>query len=198
MYVQDQTFSAKTSPEKRSFAVDDFYANPHEMREYALQQEYFDDPGYIGRRTRSQHFFPGVKEAFSDIIGKKVTGWESYGMNGRFQHNWAGETLVYHCDAQMWAGMVYLTPDAPLQSGTAMIRHKTEKIHHNSQPGYMNCFNQKTFVDKTPYETVDDFANVFNRLVIFHGGHLHAASGYFGNKLNNCRLWHMFFFDTEE
>ena len=198
MYIQDENLRANAKPSKRSFAVDNFYSNPHEVRKYALEQEFFDDPGYIGRRTRTQHFFPGVKEAFSDIIGKKVTEWESYGMNGRFQHNWAGEKLVYHCDSQMWAGMVYLTPDAPLQTGTAMIQHKENRIHHNSCEGVMSCFNQKTFVDKTPYEVVDDFSNVFNRLVIFHGGHLHAASGYFGNQLENCRMWHMFFFDTEE
>lgn len=200
MIINEERFNV--NPEyhenKRAFVVDNFYRDPYGVRDYALKQEFFDDPGYIGRRTRTQHFLPGVKEKFEQIIGKKITKWEDYGMNGRFQHNWAGEKLVYHCDEQMWAGMIYLTPDAPLQSGTKMIRHKELKIHHNSIEGIMGCFNQRTFVDKTPYETVDDFSNVFNRMVIFHGGHLHAASGYFGDKLENCRLWHMFFFDTEK
>ena len=173
------------------------------MREFALQQEFFDDPGYIGRRTRTQHLFPGLKETFENIIGERISEWETYGMNGRFQHNWAGEKLVYHCDQQRWAGMIYLSPDAPPETGTTMYRHKETKIHHNSQIDWnsgqgMQVFNQKTFLDRTPYEPVDVFGNVFNRLVIFDGGCIHAASEYFGSDIDDCRLWQMFFFDGEE
>jgi hypothetical protein len=35
---------------KRIFIVDNFYKDPDAVREFALQQEFFDDPGYIGRR----------------------------------------------------------------------------------------------------------------------------------------------------
>lgn len=181
--------------DKRVFVVENFYKDPLAVREFALQQEYFDDPGYIGRRTRKQFFIPGVKEAFEEIMNHKITKWEEYGMNGRFQHNWAGEKLVYHCDEQKWAGMIYLTPDAPYQTGTSTWAHKEKKIHHNSMPGIMDCFNQRTFLDRTPYEPVDTFGNVFNRLVIFDGGLIHSATDYFGDCKENCRLWHMFFFD---
>jgi hypothetical protein len=60
----------------------------------------------------------------------------------------------------------------------------------------MQAFNQKTFLDRTPYDTVDTFGNIFNRLVIFDGGCIHAANEYFGSDIHDCRLWHMFFFDT--
>lgn len=180
---------------RRVFVVENFYSDPYAVREFALQQEYYDDPGYIGRRTRKQFFIPGVKEAFEEIIGQKIVKWEEHGMNARFQHNWAGEKLVYHCDEQKWAGMIYLTPNAPYQTGTSTWAHKEKKIHHNSMPGIMDCFNQRTFLDRTPYEPVDTFGNVFNRLVIFDGGLIHSATDYFGDCLENCRLWHMFFFD---
>ena len=182
---------------KRAFIVDNFYHDPYAVRNFALQQQYYDDEGFIGKRTRTQHFFPGVKEAFEEIIGETITNWESYGMNGRFQHNVSGESIVYHCDRQRWAAMIYLTPDAPPQCGTSTYRHRETKIHHNSDPNIMSCFNQKTFLDKTPYDTVDVFGNIFNRLVIFDGGCIHAASEYFGSDINDCRLWHMFFFDAE-
>lgn len=181
---------------KRAFIVDNFYDNPDAVREYALEQEYFDDEGYIGRRTRKQFLFPGIKESFEEIIGKKITKWEDYGMNGRFQFNYSGEPLVYHCDRQHWAGMIYLTPDAPPQCGTSTYRHRETKIHHNSHPDIMKCFNQKTFLDRTPYDRIDSFGNVYNRLVIFDGGCIHSASEYFGSCLEDCRVWHMFFFDT--
>lgn len=188
---------------KRAFVIDNFYEDPYAVREYALSQEFFDDPGYIGRRTRTQHLFDGLKETFESIIGERISEWESYPMNGRFQHNWSGEQLVYHCDQQRWAGMIYLTPDAPPETGTTMYRHRATKIHHNSQINWedgtgLKVFNQKTFLDKTPYEPVDVFGNVFNRLVIFDGGCIHAASEYFGSDINDCRLWHMFFFDGEK
>ena len=48
---------------KRAIIVDNFYEDPYAVREYALQQEFFDDPGYIGRRTRAQHLFPGLKDS---------------------------------------------------------------------------------------------------------------------------------------
>lgn len=187
---------------KRAVIIDNFYADPDAVREYALQQEFFDDEGYIGRRTRTQHFLPGVKEAFEEALGEKITVWEEYGMNGRFQHNFAGEKLVYHCDSQKWAAMIYLTPDAPPECGTSTFRHKETKLHHNSQftwdengSGY-KVFPGKTFLDKTPFETVDVFGNIYNRCVLFEGGSIHAASEYFGSDINDCRLWHMFFFDT--
>ena len=187
---------------KRMFIVDNFYKDPDLVREFALQQEFFDDEGYIGKRTRKQFFIPGTKESFEEIIGEKITVWEEHGMNGRFQHNWSGESLVYHCDSQKWGGLVYLTPDAPPECGTSTWRHKKTKIHHNSQINWelgegSEVFNQKTFCDRTPYELVDVCGNIYNRLVIFSGGCIHSASEYFGSRLDDCRLWHMFFFDSE-
>lgn len=197
------TVNPKYAKSKRAIVVDNFYKDPYAVREYALKQEYFDDPGYVGRRTRKQYDLPGVKEAFEDLLGMKITGWcDKYGMNARFQHNWSGERLVYHCDEQNWAGMIYLTPDAPPSCGTSTWMHRETRIHHNSQIDWstdqgIKVFNQKTFCDRTPYDEVDRFGNIFNRLVLFEGGCIHSASEYFGSCLEDCRLWHMFFFDAE-
>lgn len=185
---------------KRAIIVDNFYHNPYAVREFAMQQEYepsSPDNPYVGRRTYKQFLFPGIKESFEELLGARITKWEDYGMNGRFQHNIAGDRIVYHCDAQRWAAMIYLTPDAPPSCGTSTFMHKETRIHHNSHPDIMNAFNQKTFLDGTPYESVDSFGNIFNRLVIFDGGCIHAASEYFGSDIDDCRLWHMFFFDAE-
>lgn len=183
---------------KRIFVVDNFYEDPHSVREYALAQD-FDQGGigrgYIGCRTFKQFLFPGLKEKFEEILGTKIVRWEEHGMNGRFQYSIAGEPLVYHCDDQRWAGMLYLTPDAPFESGTTMWAHKRTKIRHNSHPQIMSTFRQESTLDKTPYEPVDVIGNVFNRLVIFDAGCIHSASEYFGFNQDNGRLWHMFFFD---
>jgi hypothetical protein len=153
--------------------------------------------GYIGRRTHKQYLFNGLKDEFEKIMGMKVTKWEQYGMNGRFQYCYAGEPLVYHCDEQKYAGMLFLTPDAPYQTGTSMFAHKATRIRHNSHPEIMSTFSGHTTLDRTPYEPVDVVGNVYNRLVIFDAGLIHAASEYFGYALENSRLWQMFFFDAE-
>jgi hypothetical protein len=188
---------------KRAIVVDNFYKDPWAVRDFALKQEFFDDEGYVGRRTRKQFDLPGVKEAFEELLGQKITGWsETYGMNARFQHNWSGERLVYHCDDQKWAGMIYLTPNAPPSCGTSTWMHRETRVHHNTQVDWttdvgFKVFPGKTFCDRTPYDEVDRFGNIFNRLVLFDGGCIHSASEYFGSDLEDCRLWHMFFFDTE-
>ena len=190
---------------KRAFIVDNFYEDPYAVREFALQQEFFDDEGYIGRRTRTQHEFPGLRLAFEEILGKRITNWSDvHGMNARFQINWAGQRLVYHADAQRWGGMLYLTPDAPVSCGTSTWQHRKTKIRAMDEIDYANggttldVFDDRTWVDRTPYDECDKFGNVFNRLVLFDGRLIHSASDYFGvADKHECRLWHMFFFDTD-
>jgi hypothetical protein len=192
--IETDQFSLNQQKDKRFFVLDNFYENPDVVRDFALQQYYFDDAGYLGMRTRKQFLFKGVKERFEELMGQKINRWEEEPMNGRFQTCKAGTPLVYHCDDQRWAAMIYLTPDAPPEAGTSFYRHKSTKIRHISDPNIMSCFNQKTFLDGTPYELVDTIGNVYNRLVIFDGGLIHAASDYFGWDIASSRLFHMFFF----
>jgi hypothetical protein len=180
---------------KRIFVVDNFYSDPHAVREFAIQQEFHDDLRYYkGRRTHEQFYVPGTKKSFENIIGQPINIWEQYDMCGVFQSCNPEDALVYHTDLQEWAGMVYLTPDAPFQCGTSMYAHKETKVRHTSDPGYETAFDGG-YYDKTKFELVDVIGNVFNRLVIFNGKCIHAASEYFGQTVEDSRLFHMFFFD---
>jgi hypothetical protein len=199
---QPKTFKANPFRPPTVWIVDDFYEDPYAVRNFALSQyennEYHEGGlgrGYIGRRTLGQFLFPGLKERFEEIMGRKITRWEEHGMNGRFQIAYAGEPLVYHCDAQRWAGMLFLTPEAPYQCGTTLWAHKPTRIRHASHPNIMSTFDDKCHLDGTKYEPVDVVGNVFNRLVIFDAQCIHSASEYFGYNFHNARLWHMFFFD---
>ena len=197
-FRKKSTFSINENINKRLFVIDDFYSNPNEVRNFACSQEYIDGgigKGFIGTRTKEQFLFSGLKEKFEDIMGRKIREWESHGMNGRFQYCIAGEPLVYHCDDQTWAGMLFLTPDAPFECGTSFFAHKKTRARHSSDPKLTEAFLTGTHLDKTPYQPVDVIGNVFNRLVIFDAHLLHAASEYFGSNINNGRLFHIFFFD---
>jgi hypothetical protein len=197
---QESMFSINKSQNKRAFIVDDFYSDPYAVRAFAQQQEYIEGGfgrGFIGKRTVHQFLFPGLKTKFESILNMKITKWEEYGMNGRFQLNVAGEPKVYHCDSQRFAAMIFLTPDAPPSCGTSTFMHRKTRVHHNSSPRINEVFIGQNNLDGTIYDNVDKFGNVFNRLVIFDGGCIHAASEYFGETMNDARLWHMFFFDAE-
>lgn len=187
-----------------SWIVDNFYDDPDSIRNFALTQEYDAGgigKGYIGDRTYNQFLLPGLKEKFEEVMGKKITNWKEYGMNGRFQYCWSGQPIVYHCDSQMWGGMIYLTPDAPFECGTTLLANKKNSARRCGDNGGCEAWENKEgdpHLDGTPFEPVDVLGNVYNRLVIFDASCIHAASEYFGTVKENCRLWQMFFFDTED
>jgi glycosyltransferase involved in cell wall biosynthesis len=191
------SFSINTETKSRLWIVDDFYADPHAVRDFALQQEFEPNINYYkGSRTKEQFIIPGTKEAFEKIIGKKITNWtETHGMCGRFQYCTAEDALVYHCDGQTLAGMVYLTPDAPYSCGTSLFAHKKTGLRNENDFVETDVFSETGFYDKTKFELVDTAGNVFNRLVIFDAKCIHSANEYFGTDLTNSRLFHLFFFD---
>lgn len=194
---------------KRVFVVDDFYKDPYRVRDFALSQIYYPGEGAVGYRTRKQFLSEEIRKSFERIIGIEIPdsnesgqGWHDIGINGRFQACPAGTPSVFHCDSQKWAAIIYLTPDAPTQSGTSFYKHKSTGIRHNTQIDWSTnqhsqVFNQKTFMDPTPYEAVDTVGNVFNRLVIFDGGLIHSGVNYFGWNIESSRLFHIFFFDAK-
>jgi hypothetical protein len=164
-FIKSNDIKINPVTDKRLFVVDNFYEDPYAIREFALKQTYYEGEGAVGFRTRKQFLFDGLKERFEEVMGEKIQdytkdnfGWYDTGINGRFQSCTAGTNQVYHCDSQKWAAVIYLTPDAPPESGTSFYRHKETKIHHNSQIDWSTdigykVFNQKTFLDGTPLLT---------------------------------------------
>jgi len=197
--------NSKNTSKGSIWVYDNFYENPDEIREFALNVEYFDGGfgrGFIGRRSAKQYLFPGLKERFEEIMGMKITAWEGHDMNGRFQTTIAGDPLVYHCDAQQWGAMLYLTPKAPYSCGTTLWGHKINRARNWFDPGWDEAWKHEDWpgdphLDGTHFEPVDVIGNVYNRLFIFDACHIHSASQYFGGVPENGRLWQMFFFDAE-
>lgn len=190
-------FIINTRPkqQKRLFVVDDFYTNPDEVRNYALTQvEYEQDlRWYKGLRSKTVYRPEGIKEAFEHIIGQKIVDFNS-GYNGVFQLMMSQDPQVYHYDTQRWAGMIYLTPNAPLVSGTRLHRSKRNFTTHRDNPGADSAF-LGDFYDSTCFDLADQAANIYNRLVIMDAGCFHSAGPYFGNTMDTGRLTHLFFFD---
>jgi hypothetical protein len=102
-----------------------------------------------------------------------------------------------------WAGVIYLTPNAPLSGGTGIFRHKetgfmySPKLEDGSVDrellGYIGIDSQ----DLTKWDLVDRLANVYNRMVLYRGDLFHQSLDYFGTNKENGRLFQTFFFSTE-
>ena len=190
-------------------AVDNFYKNPDEVREYALTLDFQHNKEYHkGQRTLERTFFNGTYEFLEDTLKKKITSWDNQPHNGVFQFCTAEDQLVYHTDGQQYAAVVFLTPNAPVECGTSFFQHKgnglrkyptledCEKFNKSTDELYWDMF-QGNFYDKTPWELVDTVGNVYNRMAIWDAKLVHAATQYFGSDKLNSRLFHMFFFDAE-
>jgi len=195
---------------KDAMVVDNFYADPDLVREYAMNHLEFAPSGYHkGQRSQTRYILDGTKEKLEEVLGKKIINWnyEEYA-NGVFQFCTADQPIVFHVDSQMYAGMVYLTPNAPPQTGTSTYKSKVTGF--NAFPGlesrkgieYYESFkgsnNDMNFYDGTQFEKIDEIGNVYNRLVIFNSSQIHAATEYFGDAIDNARFFHMFFFDVEQ
>jgi hypothetical protein len=173
--------------------IDNFYNNPDAVRAFALTQEFNVVGNYPGKRTQS-FLTEDVKQCIQhwmNFAGKITTWHEHSGYSGAFQYATAQDRTWIHCDhTSMWAGVCYLTPDAPLSSGTAMYRHKESgewRAPENLHEGY----------DYTKWDKVDSIGNKYNRLILYRGDLFHASLDYFGKNLYDGRLFQTFFFDTE-
>ena len=51
--------------------------------------------------------------------------------------------------------------------------------------------------DYTKWDRTDYIANKYNRIVLYRGNLYHASLDYFGDSLENSRLFQTFFFNTE-
>jgi hypothetical protein len=134
-----------------------------------------------------------LKQRFETILDCKIINWTHYGVNCCFQYCVGGEQIVYHFDTQQYAGIIFLTPDAPPESGTTFYRSKFTK-NMKVTDDYNTVFRTGV-LDPTIFDVVDVVGNRYNRLVLFDAQMIHSASEYFGNNLLNGRLFQLFFFD---
>lgn len=189
-------FMINLLPRKRLFVVDDFYKNPDVVRDYALTKvEYTGNSNWFkGLRSTTVYRPPGIKEAFESILGEKIENFEEHGYNGVFQICTSADPQVYHFDTQKWAAMIYLTPNAPIESGTRLHRSRINGTRDSREWGIDDAF-EGDFLDSTRHDITDSAANIYNRLVIMDAKCIHSAGPYFGNSKETGRLTHLFFFD---
>lgn len=192
---------------KNLIVVDNFYYNPDLVRNYAINGLQFNNSDYHRGKRSDRFILNGTKEKLEEILGRKILNWNYEGYaNGVFQFCTSYDPIVYHVDTQQFAGVVFLTPNAPLEAGTATYRSKITGATRFDNPAddtelYEKTFkgvsDEMNFYDNTSYELVDKVSNVYNRLVMWDAKAIHAATAYFGDNINNSRFFQLFFFDVE-
>lgn len=186
--------------------TDDFYQDPDQVRQYALNQEFSVYGNYPGQRTRPV-FYDSLKNSIQYIVqqaGGKITQFEEFDYTTAFQYTTAKDSSWIHSDqTTMWAGVCYLTPNAPLTAGTALYKHKETGLYRTAlkpDGSYDSELMDKIYVDSrnlSKWEMVDVVGNKYNRLVLYRGDLFHSSLDYFGTNQYDGRLFQTFFFNTE-
>jgi len=181
-----------------AFVVDGFYNNPDEVREFALAQDFPVTGNFPGARTKpefNQSVFDTLQHIVEPFAGK-INYFPTDDYNGAFQITTARNRSWIHADhGTKWAGVVYLTPNAPLSSGTGFFKHKSTGLMWSDDVGKGTWNNDSQ--DMTKWELVSSVGNVYNRLILYQGKQFHTSLDYFGNSKENGRLFQTFFFSTE-
>lgn len=194
--------------------VENFYDNPDAIRKFALSQEYI----YCKDRKNFEYVYPGgrTKDLFDldkklhENICKKlisvfhnaehdVMGWA---LSTNFQSVGAEyQEGVIHTDQNtVFAAVLYLTPNAPLDSGTSLFRKN--KNFNQKKYEQASTVNEKKFkageliMDTSYHHMFDEIVrvnNVYNTLILYEGRHFHSANKFFGKTLQDSRLAQVFF-----
>lgn len=177
--------------------VDNFYSNPEEVRNFALTLTYSEHDYHPGKRTltfanemHKQHFQHVLQHVAGKIIYFPTLENPIDGVqNGAFQYTTASDRSWIHKDSYNtnWAGIIYLTPNAPVSAGTGIF----ELIDGD----YANV--SKYCRDITKWKLVNNIGNVYNRLFLFRSDQYHMSMDYFGSTMEDGRLFQVFFFSTE-
>jgi hypothetical protein len=199
------------NPSCELIVIDNFYNNANEVRKFILTQDFYVEGNFPGKRTKSfanQQIQEHIQK-YIEPFGGKITDFpipnsienieDNKIYNGAFQYTTSRDKSWVHIDGyNNWAGILFLTPDAPLNSGTGFYqfydstKNEEDMINNNSKSN-IDRFSQ----DMTKWKLVDKIGNVFNRLVLFNSKRYHMSMDYFGDSLENGRLFQVFFFSTE-
>jgi len=194
--------------------VENFYENPDAIRKFALAQEFKtchkqDKPSYGWPGSRTEELFELDKLLFEKVCKKLVSIFHNtehdymrWAITTSFQSTTAdyGQGVMHTDTSTVFAGIIYLTPDAPLNGGTSLFRKNAtfdEKKYQSALDLNDEIYKSGGKIAPTDYHSMFDeivrVNNVYNTLILFEGHNYHTANQFFGTDLKNSRLTQTFF-----
>lgn len=194
--------------------LENFYEDPDAVRKFALSQKY-----QYRHQLKSElpFVFPGSRTKDLSVINKPLFEMVARKISTLF-HNlendhfrWSITTNfqsvseeygrgIIHYDSAIFAAVLYLSPNAPLDSGTSLFKENNsfdqEKYDFCHKENHKNFLKGIVKMDTTYHSMFDEIVkvnNVYNTLVLYEGHHFHAANEFFGRNLKDARLTQVFF-----
>lgn len=197
--------------------VDDFYDNPHDVRELALSQKFYpnEDGRWPGARTKTiddidpflyHYFCKKILSIFYDveqISGFKIeTSFQKIKPHHKEKTNEINRGFI-HQDTTLFGGVVYLDTVFEQNSGTSIYTTKNKWWTYNNLDINANNIKMKSYsgnklsdedfsmwnLSRDQYLETVKIENIFNRCVLFDGNNHHGVP-YFGS---DERLTQVFF-----
>jgi hypothetical protein len=194
--------------------VENFYQDPDKVRSFALSQKYkyrhqLKDAGYVfpGCRTKdlsliNKPLFENVSKKIISLFHNEENDYMRWSIISSFQSvsEHYGKGVIHTDHNTIFAAVLYLTPDAPIDSGTSIYK-PNHKFDEEKYQNYLNKndkrFDQGEIIMDTAYHDMFDEVvrvnNVYNTLILYEGRHYHAANEFFGKTLKDSRLAQVFF-----
>ena len=170
--------------------IDDFLDNPDEIRNFLIDNKVsFEKTGsYPGKRTPpvdNLDYKNMIVEKLHKVLPFKI---KMKPFSFSFQLCLSGDETWVHLDPSDWTGVLYLTPNAPIESGTLFFKEDVELVKRLRAPEGFG---------KMGVDLISTVGNVYNRLVLWRGSEIPHRSNMtgFGDCLENGRLTQVFFFD---
>ncbi|NNU16713.1 hypothetical protein HK107_10305 [Parvularcula sp. ZS-1/3] len=194
--------------------IDDFFDQPHAVREAALRMEYPPRPEgaqYPGRNANGKLPMDGIERLISQIVHEPVVPMvkdSSHAMPRLAMAGDEGRNNV-HYDHCHWSAIICLSLDEHVVGGTQFKKHiptgydrcpvfpgEPEALGYSSVPQAVNAMRSKDNFKEEEWETTFEIPFKFNRMLLFRGYLWHDAGVSFGDKPENGRLILPLFFDT--
>lgn len=175
--------------------VDNFLSDPLSIRELAISLDFNVVGNFPGARSEP-HDLPVMREMIQGYLPDMISAWPDDGFNCTYQLTSSGDrTWVHADDIENYAGILFLTPGAPLWGGLTLYRHRVTGFCEYSDD-FCKEVNRDAY-DRAKWMPTDLIGNAFNRLVLFPGRRFHAASAFFGGpERETMRLTQTFFFSV--
>lgn len=196
---------------KSLLVVDDFYANPMEVRKTALGANYPEVTGvrtFPGRNSDKAFPIPDLDRVASKLVNERLAGdlTNANSYHCHFRVTLAGEEGRYnvHADPSHLAvvGICYLTLPEHCQGGTSFFRHRKTGTDRTPSQADVEAAGYESVAELLRQDGPDEFCwehlmtvpMRFNRLVLYRPFFWHSAGAAFGSTPEDGRLIQLFSF----
>ena len=206
-----------------NICVDDFFTNPDIIVDFAETLDYYPTPNgrWPGDRTIPLHMID--EDLNTHIVSKIIRAhfpghkneisWERSTLGFHKNKSWgdtaSDEGWVHVDEGEDIAGLIYLTPGCPLETGTNIYHLKDEWRDKHDDSNTDDCSQKLLLYSGSPdfdkkkynkqlrdynnrFEVVSKFNNVYNRMIMWSGDEYHGAQSFQGYE-DEERLTLLFF-----